>query len=312
MPMTKKKFPILVVDDEPVSRNILEKFLHKAGYQVVAAENGLEALQVLKDNFIPIVITDWMMPEMDGLELCKAIRKTNFPGYIFSILITSRDSKEDIVAGLESGADEYLTKPFNNAELRARLYTAERILKLEKSLKKANEEIRQLSITDPLTNCFNRGYLNQRLPHEISRSRRYSRPLSIIMCDIDHFKKINDAYGHQVGDEILKKLVESIKSEIRVGVDWIARYGGEEFIIVVPETNLEGAEVLAERLRQTVSKEIVKAEKKNLSITASFGVTCFDCSKHSDKTYSETMIKEADSSLYQAKNEGRNRVKVFK
>ena len=310
--MTEEKIsiPILVVDDDPVSRTLLERILIRAGYKVTAVENGREALRTLNENFFSIVISDWMMPEIDGIELCRAIRSTDFPGYIFFILITSRDAKEDLVLGLEAGADDYLTKPFNHAELKARLNTAERILKLEKSLKEANEAIRLLSITDPLTNSYNRGYLIQRLPQEISRSQRYGRPLSLIMSDLDHFKMINDEYGHQAGDIVLKKFVESIHGKIRQGIDWMARYGGEEFILVLPETDLRSASVLAERLRNIVSKNVIDVGKTQLRITASFGVTCLDAAKSTDKASPESMIKEADACLYVAKKEGRNRVKT--
>ena len=306
----KISIPILVVDDDPVSRTLLERILIRAGYKVTAVENGREALRTLNENFFSIVISDWMMPEMDGIELCKAIRNTDFPGYIFFILITSRDAKDDLVLGLKAGADDCLTKPFNHAELKARLNTAERILKLEKSLKEANEAIRLLSITDPLTNCYNRGYLIQRLPQEISRVQRYGRPLSLIMSDLDHFKMINDEYGHQAGDIVLKKFVESITIKIRQGIDWIARYGGEEFILVLPETDLRGASVLAERLRNIVSKNVIDIGETQLRITASFGVTCLDPAKITDKASPESMIKEADACLYVAKKEGRNRVKT--
>jgi two-component system cell cycle response regulator len=311
--MTEEKFfiPILIVEDDPVSRSLLKKILNKFGYEVTAVENGREALQVLKEKFSPIVISDWMMPEMDGIELCKAIRNTDFPGYIFFILITSRDAKDDLVLGLEAGADDYLTKPFNHAELKARLNTAERILKLEKSLKEANEAIRFLSITDPLTNSYNRGYLIQRLPREISRAQRYGRPLSLIMSDLDHFKMINDEYGHQAGDIVLKKFVESITGKIRPGIDWMARYGGEEFILVLPETDLKGASILAERLRNVVSENVIDIGENRLKITASFGVTCFDSAKITNEASVESMIKEADACLYVAKKEGRNQVKTI-
>ena len=310
--MTEEKIsiPILVVDDDPVSRTLLKRILIRAGYKVTAAENGREALQTLKDNFSPIVISDWMMPEMDGIEFCKAIRNTDFPGYIFFILITSRDTKDDLVLGLEAGADDYLTKPFNHTELKARLNTAERILKLEKSLKEANEAIRLLSITDPLTNSYNRGYLIQRLPQEISRAQRYSRPLSLIMSDLDHFKMINDEYGHQAGDIVLKKFVESINGKIRQGIDWMARYGGEEFLLVLPEMDLKGASILAERLRNVVSENVIDVGETQLRIAASFGVTCLDAAKITDKASPESMIKEADACLYVAKKQGRNQVKT--
>ena len=311
--MTEEKIsiPLLVVDDDPVSRALLEKFLIRAGYNVTTAKNGHDALRTLKENFFSIVISDWMMPEMDGIELCKVIRNTDFPGYIFFILITSRDAKDDLILGLEAGADDYLTKPFNHAELKARLNTAERILKLEKSLKKANEAIRLLSITDPLTNSYNRGYLIQRLPREISRAQRYDRPLSLIMSDLDHFKMINDEYGHQAGDMVLKKFVESIAGKIRPGIDWMTRYGGEEFIIVLPETDLKGASVLAERLRTMVSENVIDIGENRLKITASFGVTCFDSAKITNEASAESMIKEADACLYVAKKEGRNQVKTI-
>ena len=213
----KHQFPILIAEDNPVSRKLLEKTLVKAGYETVSMENGRKALEIFNKRFFPIVLTDWMMPEMDGLELCRAIRENDSAssGYVFIILLTAKDHKEDIVKGLEGGADDYLTKPFDHAELIARLNTARRILELEKSLRDANEEIRILSITDPLTKTYNRGYLNDRLPNEIKKARRYGHPLSLILCDIDHFKRVNDTYGHQVGDEVLREFTSN-----RSGLTW--------------------------------------------------------------------------------------------
>lgn len=201
----KQHFPILIAEDDPVSRKVLEKTLTKAGYEVVSVENGKKALEILNKRFFPIILTDWMMPEMDGLQLCRLTRQNRWPGYVFIILLTAKDSKDDIITGLEAGADDYLTKPFNHAELIARLKTGKRILELERSLTNANEEIRILSITDPLTGCYNRGYLTRRLPQEIKRARRYNRPLSVVLSDLDHFKSVNDTYGHQAGDLVLKK-----------------------------------------------------------------------------------------------------------
>jgi diguanylate cyclase (GGDEF)-like protein len=307
----KNSIPILVVDDEPVSRTLLERILSRAGYRVTAVKNGREALSILNKFFFPIVISDWMMPEMDGIELCKKIRTSNFPGYIFFILITSRDAKDDLIFGLQTGADDYLTKPFNHAELKARLYSAERILKLEKSLKEANEAIRHLSIIDPLTDSYNRGYLIQRLPQEISRVQRYGSPLSLIMSDLDHFKMVNDQYGHQAGDLVLKNFVECIKKTIRQEIDWIARYGGEEFFIILPETDLTGASFLAERLRKAVSENVITIGETPLRITASFGVTCLTSANITNETSVESLIKKADMCLYLAKSEGRNRIKTL-
>ena len=204
-------FPILIAEDDLVSRKLLEKALIKAGYLVVSVKNGREAFSTLKKQFFPIVITDWLMPEMDGLELCLAIRNHDFPGYIFIILVTARDTSDDIIAGLDAGADDYITKPFKRTELIARLKAGRRILELERSLKTANEKIKVLSITDPLTGTRNRGYLIEHLPHEIARSKRYGHPISLTMCDIDHFKKIYDSYGHQAGDRVLKCFVDCLK-----------------------------------------------------------------------------------------------------
>ena len=300
-------FPILIAEDDPVSRKLLEKILIKAGNKVVSVENGQKALELFNDKFFPIVLTDWMMPEMDGLELCRAIRKNTYPGYVFIILLTAKDSKDDIIRGLGAGADDYLTKPFSHAELIARLNTGKRVLELERSLKDANEEIRILSITDPLTGTYNRGYMTERLPQEIKRARRYSRALSIILCDIDHFKKVNDTYGHLVGDRVLKDFAQCIRHSIRQDVDWTARYGGEEFLIVLPETDVNGASVMAERLKSELSQRVTETQGKQISITASFGVTGFGPDTPDEMISPEAMISKADKYLYQAKREGRNR-----
>ena len=176
----KASYPVLLAEDNPISRKMLEKILVKEGFEVTSVENGKEALALFREQFFPIVLTDWLMPEMEGPELCKAIRYEKSKGYVYIVLLTAKDSKDDIISGLESGADDYLTKPAHRAELVARLKNGIRILDLEKSLKKANEEIRILSITDPLTGIYNRGYLNERLPQEIKRSIRYKRSLSLI------------------------------------------------------------------------------------------------------------------------------------
>ena len=306
------KFPILIAEDDPVSRKLLEKTLLKAGYEVTSVENGRKALDLLNNNFFPIVLTDWMMPEIDGLELCRIIRNKAFEGYIYIILLTANDSKEDIIRGLEAGADDYLTKPFNRAELVARLNTGLRILDLEESLKKANEEIRIVSITDPLTGCYNRSFMPQCLSQEIQRAKRYNHAFSLVLCDIDKFKIINDTYGHQTGDSMLKEFAECIMKSIRKDVDTLFRYGGDEFLIVLPETGIKGACILAERLRESVSQKIITAQGKQIHITSSFGVTGIDPATPHEDISSETMISRADKCLYEAKEEGRNNVRADK
>jgi two-component system cell cycle response regulator len=304
----KHGFPILLVEDNPVSRKIVEKTLVKAGHDVTTAGTGREALALFKKTFFPIVLTDWMMPEGDGLELCRIIRNTSSEGYVYIILLTARDSKDDIVTGLKAGADDYLNKPISPPELIARLNTGLRVLELEKSLKAANEEIRTLSITDPLTVCLNRGYMNEHLPEEITRSKRYNRPLVLIMCDIDHFKRVNDSHGHQTGDLVLIEFAKQIRETLREDIDWIVRYGGEEFLLVLPETEFRGGCSMAERLRKNISLAELRAREHRIRITASFGVIGFDPSGADDKITMDDMIARADEYLYQAKAEGRNRV----
>jgi len=306
----KKHFPILIAEDNPVSLKILEKTLLKAGYEVFSVENGRKAIEAFDKRFYPIIIADWMMPDIDGLELCRMIRNKKLSGYVYIIILTANDSKDDIVCGLNAGADDYLTKPFNSAELFARINTGKRILELEHSLIKAGEEIKMLSVTDILTKSYNRTYLSLQLPKEIKRIKRYNHALSLVFCDIDYFKKINDKYGHHAGDRVLKEFVDCIMGIIRKDIDWIARYGGEEFLIVLPETELLGAYIVAEKVRKTVSQMMVNVDKHNINITASFGVTRYSKTNISDENIlAEGLIQEADKFLYQAKQDGRNMVK---
>lgn len=306
-----KNFPILVVDDDIVSRTVIQKHLTKAGFNVTTSPNGKHALEQFDQHFFPIVLTDWMMPGIDGPHLCRLIREKKTDGYVFILLITARDSKTDIVSGLESGADDYLTKPIHPAELVARIHTGIRILNLEQSLKKANEEIRLLSITDPLTGCFNRGYLNERFPQELWRAQRYCHPLSVVLADIDHFKKVNDTYGHQAGDEVLKAFARCLKKQIRKKIDWVVRYGGEEFMIVLPETSHLGTYSMAERLRKAVENEKITVSDATIQITASFGGACARFENKSVEGISmDQLILLADEKLYQSKENGRNCVNI--
>lgn len=301
-------YSVLVVEDDANYRSLLRRSLENEGYKVTCCENGVEALEHLRRDFYPMVITDWMMPKMDGLELCRAIRIQGLQGYVFVMILSALGSVDDIVSGLDAGADEYLTKPFNPAELIARLNTGKRILALERDLKEAYQRIHQLSITDPLTGIYNRGYISHRFPEEIARACRYGRPLSVVMCDIDRFKKVNDTHGHQVGDKVLTAFAACLKRMIRPQIDWIVRYGGEEFLIFLPETGVKGATKMAERARQVVEAMPVPLEDgSDLRITASFGVAGFDSTPREGIT-SDYLVGKADERLYEAKNQGRNRV----
>jgi len=300
--------PILIAEDEPVSRRILVKLLTKAGYEVTAVENGREALAAFEDNFYPLVLTDWIMPEVDGLELCRTIREQSDKGYVYIILLTNMDSREDIITGLEAGADDYLTKPVYFVELVARIKNGIRILELERNLKKATQEILTLTVTDPLTSTYNRRYLNEHLPDEIEQALKNDKPLSVILCDIDHFKKVNDTFGHLTGDMVLRSFARIIRDTVNDQQDWVVRYGGEEVLIVLPGTPLEGARGLAGMVREFVAQATIKAGGNDVSITSSFGLAAIEVLEDPQKTSLDKLLHIADENLYRAKDEGRNRV----
>jgi len=255
------------------------------------------------------------MPGMDGRALCTKIREELLLVDIPVIFLTAVTELPELIELFKAGASDYLVKPFAKEELLARVMVhiernrtqAELRQKIEE-LKKANETIQKLSITDPLTGCYNRGYLNNRLPQEVKRAARYKTPLTIVMCDIDHFKQVNDTHGHLCGDGILIDFVAVVQRSIREDVDWLARFGGEEFVIVLPETGPPNAKIMAERLREKIEKTSFQCERKAISITASFGIAGVDQDWAAGGHQVERLLQEADEKLYRAKQEGRNRV----
>ncbi len=308
--MVEQSIPILIAVDDPADRAGLEKVLAGAGYRkVVTVSNGLKAAAALTGGIFSVVIAAPRLAGMDGYELCRSIRARSLPGYIYVLMLTRRNRKAEIIRALEAGADASLARPVEPAELVARLRAARRVIDLERSLRLTNEEVRALSIRDALTGIFNRVYLTERLAQELKRSQRYGHPLSLIMCDIDHFKEVNDQHGHRAGDQILKDLVARIAGSIRIDVDWMARYGGEEFLIVLPETDLASAYIVAERLRRLVSETPFRLKAHNLVITSSFGVTSYRPGGHGEKVSFDGLMEQADQFLYQAKREGRNAVR---
>lgn len=299
---------ILLVDDEPTQRLIMARLLKRAGFEVDTAGNGREALAKIASGDFQLMITDWEMPEMDGIALCSALRRSQDQAYIYIILLTARDSIEHVVTGLQAGADDYLTKPVIEPELIARLNTGKRIVTLERSLRAANEENRRLSITDALTGACNRRYLMEQLPREIDRAARYGRQLAVIMCDVDYFKKINDTHGHMIGDEVLKWFVLMLQKAVRTS-DWVARYGGEEFVIVLPETNVMNAGVAAENLRRQLAAARFESAEVNFPVTASFGVSGWREVVPQGSTL-DALIGKCDAGVYASKAAGRDRVTV--
>src|SRR5580704_9555022 len=297
---------ILLAEDDPVTRMLMTRFLKKAGYEVDAVADGTDALEHMTQRYYPFLVTDWEMPEMDGIELCKAVRNLQLDGYVYALLLTARNAKEHIIAGLEAGADDYLVKPVHEPELIARLNTGRRILALEHSLRAANERNRILSITDSLTGAFNRRYLMEQLPRELERCRRYAYPLSVLMCELDHFKEVNDQRGHAAGDDVLQQFAARAQKFIRANSDWIARYGGEEFLIVLPETDYEGAVLVAEKIRQLVASAPFATRAGDTAVTASFGIASTGPSGPDLSLKVETLIRAADESLYKSKLAGRN------
>lgn len=308
MPFTPDEPPaILLAEDDPVTRMLMTRFLKKAGYEVDAVADGTAALDRMSQRYYPILVTDWEMPGMDGVALCKAVRNLQLDGYVYSLLLTARDAKEHIIAGLEAGADDYLIKPVHEPELIARLNAGRRILALEHSLRAANQRNRILSITDALTGAYNRRYLMEQLPREVERCRRYAYPLSVVMCDIDHFKHINDERGHAVGDEVLQQFVARVQRSIRSHSDWIARYGGEEFLLVLPETDFESGRFVAEKMRALIKSKPFDVRGGESEVTVSFGVAATGVGGPDLALNVEGLIKAADQCLYQSKQMGRDR-----
>jgi two-component system cell cycle response regulator len=299
---------LLLAEDERTQRLLLERQLRGAGYSVETAQDGNEALARILDGSFQILVTDWDMPGIDGATLCRRVREAHLPVYLYILLLTGHDAPADIVTGLEAGADDYVKKPARAPELLARLKTGSRIVQLERSLRASNEQIRLLSITDALTGTYNRRYLNDELVREIERSRRYSRPLSVVMADLDHFKRINDEHGHPAGDDVLRGFADLLRASTRQS-DWIARYGGEEFIIVLPDTDLMGAVATAEKIRLTCASAPMPAARGLITVTASFGVAVVE--SEADPTTTDTaaaLLGRADAALYRSKDAGRNRV----
>ncbi len=295
---------ILIAEDEPVSRRVLEMHLTKWGHEVVATQNGLQAWMRLQQPDAPkLAILDWMMPEMDGIEVIRRLRASENPSYAYVLMLTAKGQKEDLVAGLGSGADDYVTKPFDALELRARINTGIRILGLHDQLIAAREALREEATHDHLTKVWNRAGILDILRRECSRAQRAHGSVGLVMVDLDHFKLVNDTYGHLVGDKVLSEVARRMQASIRV-YDSIGRFGGEEFVIVLPECEALDALRRAGRLQSTVSESPVSAGDASVPVTLSLGVAA---SREIGCWNYEALLRAADAALYRAKTQGRNR-----
>ncbi|MCD6298640.1 MAG: diguanylate cyclase [Deltaproteobacteria bacterium] len=293
---------ILIAEDDPISRRVLEATLVEWGYDILVASDGSEAWELLQKPDAPnLVISDWMMPHMDGLELCRRIRQMERSGYVYFIILTGKGGKEDVIEGLEAGADDFLIKPFDREELKCRAKIGERIINLEL-------RILELANTDALTGVLNRRAFMERMDQEIRRSLREDVPLSLILTDIDYFKRVNDRYGHQVGDLVLQRFTEQLSESSRP-YDFVGRYGGEEFVVCLPGVDVSQARSVAERMRRRVEETgiMLPDSSQSIRITGSFGVAYLRTG--SEETV-DLITGRADDTMYRAKREGRNRVCV--
>jgi two-component system, cell cycle response regulator len=299
---------VLVAEDHPMTRKMLAMQLNKWGYEVVLCSDGAQAWKVLNQQDSPrLVIMDWMMPGMDGVEVCREIRQLGLQPYVYIILVTAKSRAEDIVSGLEAGADDYVVKPFDPQELRVRVRAGSRVVQLQEDLLAALSASQFQASHDPLTRLWNRAAIVHTLEKELARSVRESLHLGVIMADVDHFKRVNDEHGHLAGDAVLREVSRRLMAAVRP-YDSVGRYGGEEFFIVLPGADEPGAEGLAERLRVLFDGESMSTPEGVFRVTLSFGVAAHAPSESQD---TEALIRRADTALYRAKRLGRNRVETW-
>lgn len=301
---------VLIVEENVAVGEQLTELVGAAGFQARVVSTGASALAALREDFSHIVIADVAMPDMDGLTLCRTIRSEPFDSYVYVVLLTAQDSDQDILAGFEAGADDYLSERLSPAHLLARLRTAKRILALEHSLRTVIDEKSRLATTDPLTGASNRRYFTRHLGQEIKRAQRFGARLALLLLDIDHFKRINDCYGHAVGDEVLQEFARRVAACVPRKCDWYARLGGEEFAVVLPETCCDDAAMVAERVRAAVAGSAFATTSGPVSVTVSIGVSGIETLLPDVRGSVRDMLESADRCLYASKNRGRNQVTV--
>ena len=298
---------ILVVDDHEDNIELLRARLEARGFEVESAADGLEALDRVRERAPDLILLDVMMPKLDGIEVARRIKADASLPFIPIIMQTALETTEDKVEGLDAGADDYITKPLDFAELHARVKSLLRIKALQEELARANESLRRMSQTDGLTGVDNRRHIEERLTEMFDHAARLNEPLAVVMCDVDHFKSVNDTYGHQAGDAVLRQLAEVLRQTARE-IDRVGRYGGEEFVVVLPGAGLDDAVAFAERVRRAVAERQFVYEGGTVRRTLSAGVAAWP---NPEMRHQEALVKAADEALYVAKERGRNRVVAY-
>ena len=295
---------ILLADDEPIARTMLEHWLVGWGYEVTLARDGESALQALKDDpELRLLVVDWVMPKKDGIEVCKAIRNGPQEPYVYVVLLTAKDDKSDIIAGLDAGADDYLVKPCNPLELKVRLRAGRRVIELQEQLVKARESLRFEAMHDSLTGLLNRGAVLEQLTKELVRASRRGAPVSVLMGDLDHFKSINDTHGHAAGDAVLREAARRLKAGVRA-YDSVGRLGGEEFIAVLPECDAKTGLSVAARLCRSLAETPTVFGAQTIGQSISIGVAATD---QFGSARADELMRAADCAMYRAKHAGRSR-----
>jgi diguanylate cyclase (GGDEF)-like protein len=297
-------FAVLAVDDSAIYRKLVEQSLPQERYVVLFAKNGREALDLFAEHQPAVVVTDWSMPDISGLELCRRFRR-DFPSFhSHLILLTSNSDKEQVVEGLAAGADDYLTKPFHPGELVARIEVGRRIVELHREIQAKNALLEEMALTDALTGLPNRRAVDVWASRELIAAARHDFAFWVVMADLDLFKKVNDTYGHDAGDTVLRTFAEILKKHTRQS-DICARLGGEEFLVMITHSDRGGMQTAVERIRDQFENTKFIFGSSTLAVTASFGIAGFRGTKPPDWN---ALVACADTALYAAKRKGRNRI----
>jgi two-component system cell cycle response regulator len=304
MDSSSSELKILVADDSPVYRKLVEQSLSRERYTVFFAKNGREAMDLFAEHQPALVITDWSMPDISGIELCQRIRRDYQQVYAYVIILTGNTDKEEVIEGLAAGADDYLTKPFHPGELQARVRVGRRIVDLHREVQDKNLQLEQMALTDPLTGLPNRRAIDFWASRELSAAVRHDFPIWVAMADLDHFKSINDTHGHDTGDIVLKSFADILKSNTRQS-DICGRLGGEEFLVILTHVEKENVTIAIERIRKQFEAQKFTVARHTFGATASFGIAGIRATARPD--FSD-LVTRADAALYRAKRQGRNRV----